>query len=65
MNLKRRNFIQLSTLVAGSAVTTGFTPVRNAGEISTEKPEILHSIVQGVVPISSEERKERLSRAQR
>ncbi len=65
MNLKRRNFIQLSTLAAGSAVTTGFTSVRNAGEISTEKPEILHSMVQGVVPISSEERKERLSRAQR
>lgn len=65
MNLKRRNFIQLSTLVAGSAVTSGFTSARNSGETSVERREILHSMMQDVVPISIEERKERLARAQR
>jgi Xaa-Pro dipeptidase len=65
LNLKRRNFIQFSTLVAGSAVTTGFTSVRNTGEISAEKRGILNSMIQGVVPISPEERKERVARAQR
>jgi len=63
LNLKRRNFIQLSTLVAGSAVSSGFISVNNAGEISAERREILHSMVQDVIPISTEERKERLARA--
>ena len=65
LNLKRRNFIRLSTLVAGSAVTAGFTPVRNARESMGDNTESLHSMTADVVPISPDERKERVAKAQR
>lgn len=65
MNLKRRNFIRFSTLVAGSAVTTGFISTRNAGEITPEGTELWHSMIQDIVPISPEERKDRVAKAQR
>jgi Xaa-Pro dipeptidase len=65
LNLKRRNFIQLSTLVAGSAVAAGFTSLGNAGETSDDGTETLHSLAQDIIPISPAERKERVARAQR
>jgi Xaa-Pro dipeptidase len=65
LNLKRRNFIQLSTLVAGSAVTAGFTSLGNAGETTADGPGTLHSLAQVIIPISPEERKERVAKAQR
>jgi Xaa-Pro dipeptidase len=65
LNLKRRNFIQLSTLVAGSTVTAGFTSFRNNGKTSVDGTETLHSMTQDIVPISLNERKDRVAKAQR
>jgi Xaa-Pro dipeptidase len=65
LNLKRRNFIQLSALAAGSTVTAGFTTLGNSGEYKTEGIENLHFMTGDIVPISPEERKERVTRAQR
>ncbi len=64
MNLKRRNFIRLSTLVTGSAVTAGFSSFRNAEETTTEGTEISHSMTGDIVPISLDERKNRIAKAQ-
>jgi Xaa-Pro dipeptidase len=66
LNLKRRNFIQLSTLVAGAAVTAGFQSgtagVNAAREMGTKK---LSSMNQDIVPITLDERKQRIAKAQR
>ncbi len=66
MNLKRRNFIRLSTLVAGTTFTAGFQSVRAAGEIAKETGlGSLHSMTRDILPISLSERKERVAKAQR
>jgi Xaa-Pro dipeptidase len=66
LNLKRRNFIQLSTLVAGTTLTTGFQSIRTAGENTQETgTESLRSMTLDIVPISLNERKERVAKAQR
>jgi Xaa-Pro dipeptidase len=66
LNLKRRNFIQLSTLAAGTALTAGIqscNPASNdAKEAGTEQ---VSSMTGDIVPISLNERKERVSKAQR
>jgi Xaa-Pro dipeptidase len=67
LNLKRRNFIQLSTLVAGSAIATGFQSVKTAEEIAMNRTgtEILNSMTGDIVPITQTERTERVAKAQR
>jgi Xaa-Pro dipeptidase len=67
LNLKRRNFIQLSTLVAGSAMATGFQSVKTAEEIAMNRTgtEILNSMTGDIVPITLTERNERVAKAQR
>jgi Xaa-Pro dipeptidase len=65
LNLKRRNFIQLSALVAGSAVNAGFTKFGNSGDNEMEGIKNQHSMTGDIVPISPEERKERIAKAQR
>lgn len=61
MNLKRRNFIHLSTLVAGAAVTSGFQSGKKTENSESEK---LISQISDVAPISLEERKQRVAKAQ-
>ena len=51
--------------MAGSAVTAGFTSLGNAGETTADGPGTLHSLAQVIIPISPEERKERVAKAQR
>jgi Xaa-Pro dipeptidase len=67
LNLKRRNFIQLSALAAGTAMTTGFQSVKpaekNAMDITAAK--ILSSVTGDILPISTTERNERVTKAQR
>jgi Xaa-Pro dipeptidase len=62
LNLKRRNFIQLSTLAAGTALTTGFKSVQSAA--ANERTEIPVVMTSDIKPISMNERKERVVRAQ-
>ena len=63
LNLKRRNFIRLSTLVTGTALTTGFQSIHAA----TEKKATVGSglIKTETQPITTDERKERILKAQR
>jgi Xaa-Pro dipeptidase len=67
VNLKRRNFIQLSTLAAGSAMAIGFQTINSAEENAPDKKwiEILSSSTNDIIPISVNERKERIAKAQR
>ena len=62
MNLKRRNFIRLSSLLAGTAVTTGFQSIH--ADQNAANPDG-RSMISDVEPISVQERKERVARAQR
>jgi Xaa-Pro dipeptidase len=62
LNLKRRNFIQLSTLAAGTALITGFKSGQSAA--ANETTEITGSMTGDIKPISLNERKERVARAQ-
>jgi Xaa-Pro aminopeptidase len=66
LDLKRRNFIQLSTLAAGSAMATGFQSVKTAEEIAMNRTatEILKSITGDIMPITLAERNERVAKAQ-
>ncbi len=61
MNLKRRNFIHLSTLVAGAAVTAGFQSGKKTENSESEK---LISQTSDIVPITLEERRQRIAKAQ-
>jgi Xaa-Pro dipeptidase len=67
LNFKRRNFIQLSTLLAGSAMAAGFQSTRTAEENagSGKGIEILNSMTGDITPISVTEREERVAKAQR
>jgi Xaa-Pro dipeptidase len=65
--LKRKNFIRLSALIAGTGASTGFQSLSTAGENATgatEKKTWLFN-KQDVQPISPDERKERIAKAQR
>jgi Xaa-Pro dipeptidase len=64
LNLKRRNFIRLSALVAGTAVTEGFQSIRTTGKNVANGTETLSSMTQDIVPISLNERKKRITKAQ-
>jgi Xaa-Pro dipeptidase len=61
LNLKRRNFIHLSTLVAGAAVTAGFQSGKKNENLELEK---LVSQTSDIVPISLDERRQRVAKAQ-
>jgi Xaa-Pro dipeptidase len=67
LNLKRRNFIQLSALTAGSAITTGFQSINTAeaNVLHKKEKEILRSLTEDILPISVTERNERIAKAQR
>lgn len=67
MNLKRRNFIHLSTLAAGTVVASGFQSIQTSGENAAggSGKEIMCSMTRDIVPISLNERKERVAKAQR
>ncbi len=62
MNIKRRNFIHLSTLVAGAAVTSGF---KSEKEIAGNDGEHIATKISDIVPISADERKQRITKAQK
>jgi len=64
LNFKRRNFIQLSSLMAGARLTAPFRSLGTDG-ITAGKPETLRSMTGDIKPISAEERKERVAKAQR
>jgi Xaa-Pro aminopeptidase len=67
LNLKRRNFIQLSTLAAGSSMATGFQSVKTAEENAMKRTatKILNSMTGEIMPITLTERNERVTKAQR
>ncbi|HZZ75106.1 MAG TPA: Xaa-Pro peptidase family protein [Puia sp.] len=65
MNLRRRNFIQLSTFAAGSAIATGLQSFKSGEKNSPEETEILRSVRSGIFPITVTERNERIAKAQR
>ncbi len=63
MSVKRRDFLQLSAIVAGTGILTGFSSFT-----AREEKKILRdmqSMADDVVPISTEERKARIKKAQR
>ena len=67
MNLKRRDFIQLSALTAGTVVIGGLQSCKTTTE-KTETASVLNSLssmTKDVVPITVEERKQRIAKAQR
>jgi Xaa-Pro dipeptidase len=66
LNLKRRNFIQLSTLVAGSAMAAGFQSIpTTGGNARTGKgTDTLKIMTRDIIPISVTEREERVAKAQ-
>ena len=66
MSLKRREFLQLSALTAGATIIAGVqsckTGTEKTGTVSVM--ESLQSMTKDVVPISVNERKERVAKAQ-
>ncbi len=58
MSLRRRSFIQLSAALTGTGLMTSF------GSFANEKEFGLSSIIGDIVPISTEERKARVAKAQ-
>ena len=65
MSLKRRDFINLSALAAGTGIITGFrssTSKENNGKSLFDE---LESMTNDVVPITIQEREERIRKAQR
>jgi Xaa-Pro dipeptidase len=65
LNFKRRNFIQLSTLMAGTTLTSGFQSIRGTAEnTKTEGSVDVVSKTGDVKPITADERKERVVKAQ-
>ncbi|MES2004425.1 MAG: Xaa-Pro peptidase family protein [Bacteroidota bacterium] len=67
MHLKRRDFIQLSALTAGTALVTGLQSCKTGTEKTTETSatDSLQSMTKDVVPITLQERQHRIAKAQR
>jgi Xaa-Pro dipeptidase len=67
MNLKRRNFIQLSALTAGTALVSGIQSCKSGTKETTtaSSNDSLQSMTKDVVSISVKEREERVAKAQR
>jgi Xaa-Pro dipeptidase len=66
LNLKRRNFIQLSTFAAGTTLAAGFSTVRAAVDSTglEKNKSLLQYPTADIVPITVEERKARVAKAQ-
>ena len=64
MSVKRRDFLQLSAMVAGTGIVTGFSSFTSKEE-DKKKLCDLQSMTDDVVPISIEERKARVAKVQR
>jgi len=64
MNVKRRDFISMSLLTAGS-LGTGIASCTSPGSASVSGAESFSPLTGDVVPISVEERKARIEKAQR
>ena len=62
MGLKRRDFINLSALAAGTGIITGFRSKSNENKSLLDD---LQSMTDDAVPISTAERKDRIKKAQR
>ena len=67
MNLKRRDFIQLSALTAGTAVIGGLQSCQTGSEKTSTGSVLdsLSSMTKDVLPITVDERKQRIAKAQR
>jgi len=65
MNLKRRNFIQLSALTAATGIVTGFSSCKSKEENKEAASANLKSMTTDVVPVSVAERQARVEKAQR
>lgn len=67
MDLKRRDFIQLSALTAGTALVTGLQSCKTGTEKTAAASAIdsLQSMTKDIVPITVKEREERIAKAQR
>ena len=67
MNLKRRDFIQLSAVTAVAGIVSGMSSCNNKEEKSTVNPQVAatQSMTADVVPISLKEREARIEKAQR
>ena len=65
--LKRKNFIRLSGLMAGTGALAGFQSLHaTAGNAcSTAEKNLRNPAIHQIVPITRDERKERITRAQR
>ena len=63
MSLKRRNFISLSAMAAGTGLIAGFSPFKNKhNKLLPYNPQ---PVTADIVPISVEEREARIAKAQR
>ena len=65
MSLKRRDFLQLSALTAGTAMLTGMPSCKTGTEKPVSAMDSLQSMTKDVQPISVKEREERVAKAQR
>ena len=67
MHLKRRNFLQLSALTAGTAIVGGLPSCKTSTEKSATVSAMdgLQSMIKDVAPISVKERQDRIAKAQR
>jgi Xaa-Pro dipeptidase len=66
MNLKRRNFINLSAIAAGAGMITGFSSFSSTDKKTNIEKRLdrLKPMTSDVVPISIKEREERIKKAQ-
>ena len=65
MTLKRRDFINLSAMAAGTGILTGFKASASKRNSHRSMPDDIENMIDDVVPISVEERKARIRKAQR
>ncbi len=65
MSLKRRDFLQLSALTAGTAMISGLQSCKNGTENAVSTIDSLQSITKDVIPITVKEREERIAKAQK
>ncbi len=65
MSLKRRDFLQLSALTAGTAMISGLQSCKNGTENAVSTIDSLQSMTKDVIPITVKEREERIAKAQK
>lgn len=66
MSLKRRDFINVSAMVAGAGIITGLSSFTSGKKVNAENlvPDELQSMTTDVLPITLQERKARIAKAQ-